>query len=187
MGLLGELTKTIFVLGSTAASTDRTSISNRSSLGTEDDTRPCHAGAEAVHSKGRITLDHGVAGIDENAKQEIDQLSAAGAEDDVGGVESDVTGEGIPDPALHRVRVEVERAGGDGPCHCGGRPVGVLVRIQPDDPVFGQASATREHLRRVHRRKPSRRRQMRTDQPPDGRSEHRLITPQAGRPGLLAR
>ena len=110
-----------------------------------------------VHDEGRVRDDRLVAGPEERADEQLDQLVRAVAEHDLVGRRSVFLGERLPqiEAAAVRVPVEVVERGEDRPLHAVGRRQRVLVRRELDRVVDAQlALQLLDRLARLVRRDP---------------------------------
>ena len=107
---------------------------------------------DRVHAEGRREVDGLVAGAEEEAREQVDELVGAGARHEVVDGRAGVLGEGLAHLALGRVRVDVVGVLGKGLRHLGRRAVGVLVAVDLDDLVRRDAQPLSRDVRRVHGR-----------------------------------
>ena len=118
-----------------------------------DDARAREPRVEAVHPEGRGRVDHRVAGREEQPAQAVEQLVRAVPREDVAGRNADERAQRVAQLRLPGIGIDMEvRVARERLGHRGQRAVGVLVRVELDDPLGGDAEPFTQHLERLDRR-----------------------------------
>ena len=139
-----------------------------------DDLRAREPRVEAVHPERRGRVDHRIPGREEEPAEIVEQLVGAVPDNDVGGGNADERAERIAQRGLSRVGIDVKvRVARERLDHRRQRAVGVLVRVELDDALGGNAEPGAQHLEGLDRRVLLQLRQVRVEQRAKGRRIHR--------------